>query len=71
MSMAAITGAESLCDNDIYIAVMGATGAGKSTFISKCTEKPVAIGGSLESCKIHSLHPAVRSQLNQTQVRAK
>ncbi|TDZ33084.1 hypothetical protein C8035_v006260 [Colletotrichum spinosum] len=35
---------------DIYIAVMGATGAGKSTFISLCTASKVEIGHSLHSC---------------------
>lgn len=39
-------------DNDVFIAVMGMTGAGKSTLISKLTsgeEKP-RIGNSLRSC---------------------
>ncbi|KAL4886534.1 hypothetical protein BJY04DRAFT_213296 [Aspergillus karnatakaensis] len=37
---------------DIFIAVMGMTGAGKSTFISHCTEEEVIISapGALESC---------------------
>ncbi|KAJ6013396.1 hypothetical protein N7540_007987 [Penicillium herquei] len=36
----------------IYIAVMGMTGAGKSTFISHCTDTKVAISdpGALQSC---------------------
>ena len=37
--------------DDIYIAVMGVTGAGKSRFISACTGQDVKIGHSLESCK--------------------
>ncbi|CEL03342.1 hypothetical protein ASPCAL04498 [Aspergillus calidoustus] len=34
----------------MYIAVMGATGSGKSSFISLLTEQKPAIGHSLESC---------------------
>lgn len=36
---------------ELYIALMGVTGAGKSSFISLCTEQQVQIGGGLESCK--------------------
>ena len=35
---------------DVYIAVMGVTGAGKSTFISTCSGKKAKIGHSLQSC---------------------
>ncbi|ETS88209.1 hypothetical protein PFICI_02037 [Pestalotiopsis fici W106-1] len=35
--------------NDILIAVMGATGAGKSTLISHCTDEYVPIGSDLQS----------------------
>ncbi|GAB1313685.1 G domain-containing protein (Fragment) [Madurella fahalii] len=35
---------------DVYIAVMGVTGAGKSSFITTCSGKPVKIGHGLESC---------------------
>ncbi|KFZ01546.1 hypothetical protein V500_00723 [Pseudogymnoascus sp. VKM F-4518 (FW-2643)] len=35
--------------NDLFIAVMGVTGSGKSTFISKCTGHDVGIGHSLKS----------------------
>jgi type IV secretory pathway VirB4 component len=38
-------------DSDIFIAVMGVTGAGKSTFISHCTQKAVKIGHDLQACK--------------------
>ena len=31
-------------EGDVFIAVLGQTGAGKSTFISKCSEKEVSIG---------------------------
>lgn len=37
--------------SDVFIAVMGVTGAGKSTFISKCTEKEVRIGHNLQACE--------------------
>ncbi|KAG5803534.1 hypothetical protein H9Q74_011946 [Fusarium xylarioides] len=38
--------------SDVFIALMGMTGAGKSTFISHCTEEEVRISepGALESC---------------------
>ena len=36
--------------HDVYIAVMGVTGAGKSTFISTCSGKKAKIGHSLQSC---------------------
>lgn len=36
---------------DVYIALMGLTGAGKSTFISHFTEEKVVIGHGIESCK--------------------
>ncbi|KAH6880664.1 P-loop containing nucleoside triphosphate hydrolase protein [Thelonectria olida] len=38
--------------SDVFIAVMGMTGAGKSTFISHCTDEEVAISepGALQSC---------------------
>ena len=36
---------------DIFIALMGSTGSGKSTLISKCTDdKDIKIGGGLEAC---------------------
>ncbi|GAP84701.1 putative zinc finger C2H2 [Rosellinia necatrix] len=37
-------------DSDVFIAVMGVTGAGKSTFISKCTAMNVQIGHDLQAC---------------------
>jgi len=36
--------------DEVYIAVMGVTGAGKSSFISTCSGKPVKIGHNLKSC---------------------
>lgn len=35
---------------DAYVAVMGVTGVGKSSFIATCSGKPVKIGHNLESC---------------------
>lgn len=35
----------------VYIVVMGATGAGKSSLISLCTGKNVKIGHNLEPCE--------------------
>ncbi|KAI9722134.1 MAG: hypothetical protein M1828_004948, partial [Chrysothrix sp. TS-e1954] len=37
-------------DTDIFIAVMGVTGAGKSTFISQLCKEPIAIGHDLQAC---------------------
>ncbi|KAL3479241.1 hypothetical protein BJX99DRAFT_86652 [Aspergillus californicus] len=36
--------------NDVFIAVMGVTGSGKSSFISACSGRPVKIGHSLGAC---------------------
>lgn len=36
---------------DVFIAVMGVTGVGKSTLISLCTNREVEIGHGLSSCK--------------------
>ncbi|KAF4468821.1 hypothetical protein FALBO_4287 [Fusarium albosuccineum] len=36
--------------NDVFIAVMGVTGSGKSSFISVCSGKSVQIGHSLDAC---------------------
>jgi signal recognition particle receptor subunit beta len=37
--------------NDVFIAVMGVTGAGKSTFISQLAQRPIKIGYSLQACR--------------------
>lgn len=37
--------------SDVFIAVMGMTGVGKSTFVSLCTEDEVKLGHGLGSCK--------------------
>ncbi|KAK0099504.1 hypothetical protein ONS96_008343 [Cadophora gregata f. sp. sojae] len=36
--------------HDLFVALMGVTGAGKSTFISHCTEENVGVGDGLKSC---------------------
>jgi hypothetical protein len=36
--------------DDIFIAVMGLTGAGKSTFVTECTGEEGGVGHTLESC---------------------
>ncbi|TKA64677.1 hypothetical protein B0A49_13161 [Cryomyces minteri] len=36
--------------SDIFIAVMGVTGAGKSSFISLCSKNPIKVGHDLEAC---------------------
>jgi GTP-binding protein EngB required for normal cell division len=52
-------------ESDIFIAVMGVTGAGKSTFISKCTTREVKIGHELQAC-VHIPPPILvsKSDLN-------
>ncbi|TVY37542.1 hypothetical protein LOCC1_G006224 [Lachnellula occidentalis] len=41
---------QDLSPDDIIIAVMGITGSGKSTFISRCTGNDSAVGHSMQSC---------------------
>ena len=36
--------------DDIFIAVMGLTGVGKSTFVAECTGEEGGVGHTLESC---------------------
>lgn len=40
--------------DDVFVAVMGMTGAGKSTFISLCTGDEVAVGHDLQACTLCS-----------------
>jgi len=40
---------------DIYIAVMGVTGAGKSSFIELCTGNKIGVGNGLRSRKLSQL----------------
>lgn len=44
--------------DDIFIAAMGLTGAGKSTFIADCTGDVGGVGHGLESCTCPSLRSA-------------
>jgi ABC-type uncharacterized transport system ATPase component len=37
---------------DVFVVVLGVTGAGKSTFVSLCSGQQAEIGDSLESCKL-------------------
>ena len=39
------------------VAVMGATGTGKSTFINHISKKAAVVGHSLESCQYHAVRP--------------
>ncbi len=43
--------------NDVFLAVMGVTGLGKSYFISLCRGEPVEVK-RLEACKFNTLAPA-------------
>lgn len=38
--------------SDVFIAVMGVTGSGKSSFISMCSDTRVEIGHTLEACEL-------------------
>jgi ABC-type hemin transport system ATPase subunit len=49
-----------LSPSDIIIPVMGATGAGKSTFIQNATGQHVEVGHGLESC---TLRQSLNSQV--------
>jgi ABC-type phosphate/phosphonate transport system ATPase subunit len=48
-------------ESDVYIAVMGVTGAGKSTFISHLTDSKVQVGDGLNACVPYSLISVSRS----------
>lgn len=52
---------------DLFIAVMGVTGSGKSTFISRCTSTKVEVGHGLRS-RIMPYEPQVRSIANGKQI---
>ena len=62
----AFTGAQRPPDNAVFILVMGMTGAGKSSFVASCTERPVTVGhtfirvGTVES----TLGLEIRHQLH-------
>ncbi len=43
--------------DDVVIALMGMTGAGKSSFISLCSDQKPSIGHDLNSCTCHGCHP--------------
>ncbi|KAJ4997042.1 P-loop containing nucleoside triphosphate hydrolase protein [Colletotrichum sp. SAR 10_66] len=43
-------GGQKARDSDVFIAVMGLTGSGKSTFVSHLTKSTVPIGSKLQSC---------------------
>ena len=47
----AFTGVQKPVVNAIFIAVMGMTGAGKSSFVASCTGKEVTVGHTLHSCR--------------------
>ncbi|KAL6233248.1 P-loop containing nucleoside triphosphate hydrolase protein [Aspergillus navahoensis] len=49
-NLLAFAGASSSASNSVFIAVMGVTGAGKSTFVSQCTGQDVDVGHGLLSC---------------------
>jgi predicted GTPase len=55
---------------DVYIAVMGVTGAGKSSFISTCSGKSVKIGHNLKSCKEAKQHCKKKYKKSLTQMQA-
>jgi ABC-type lipoprotein export system ATPase subunit len=44
------TGIQRPHPDDVFIVVMGMTGSGKSTFISRCTGHDVVVGHGLHSC---------------------
>lgn len=48
---ARLTGITKPMPRDMFFLVMGRTGSGKSTFISRCIGHDIDIGHGLESCK--------------------
>lgn len=54
---------------DVFIAVMGVTGAGKSTFISTLTDEEVEIGHDMESCEFSVLRPSRALRLTSLKAR--
>lgn len=50
MDQLAFRGGYEPAEGDVFIAVLGQTGVGKSTLISKLTEKQVSIGHNLQAC---------------------
>lgn len=57
---------EKIPERPRMIAVMGPTGTGKSTFISKLAGQEMKIGHNLTSCKKHSKHHRKRLRLMMT-----
>lgn len=54
---------EKIPERPKLIAIMGPTGVGKSTFISKLAAREMKIGHNLSSCKLHSKHYRKRLRL--------
>ena len=54
---------ENISEEPKLIAIMGPTGVGKSTFISKLAAKEMKIGHNLSSCKLNSKHYRPRPRL--------
>ena len=61
------TGGQAAPTEDVYIAVMGVTGTGKSSFISTCTGKVVNVGHGLESSESLFFDPTALCNSNQFQ----
>jgi ATPase subunit of ABC transporter with duplicated ATPase domains len=60
-----------LCSkDDIVIAVMGVTGAGKSSFISLLSDEDIGIGHGLQSCEF-TIHSVVLDSINLTLYQAR
>lgn len=56
MQLLLVTKSSNPSPDDIFIAVMGLTGTGKSTLISEYTGEEAGVGHMLESCTCDRLH---------------
>lgn len=57
--------ADSDSPSDVFIALMGVTGSGKSTFISLCSQKSAKVGHDLTACGFKHF-PLARHRLSKS-----
>lgn len=50
--------------SDVFIALMGVTGSGKSSFISLCCQKAAKVGHELKACGLRSSFPLTCHKLS-------
>lgn len=52
--------------SDVFIALMGVTGSGKSSFISLCSQKAAKVGHDLRACRLRLPFPLTRHTLSKS-----